>query len=317
MAYNQLTCAQRWQIFALRRRGLSYRAIGDDLSVHHTTISREVRRNGTAGGYDPARAEARSLARRQRPAVKMRGRFVQVVLGKLFRKWSPQQISGWLARHGQGAISHETIYRFIRARPHLKRHLRHRGKGYRRADDGRRGPIRDRVDISQRPEIVDQKSRVGDWELDTIQGSGRTVLVSMVDRASKFCQLRHAATPRATPVSRAILAALGRPGMTVHTLTADNGAEFARHKGLTRRLAAQVYFARPYQAWQRGLNEHTNGLVRQYLPKGTNLDTLSPNRIRDIQNALNTRPRAVLGFRTPKEVFDQMTQQQNDGALGM
>lgn len=317
MAYNQLTYEQRCQIFALRRRGVSCRAIGRDLCVHHATISRELRRNGGRGGYHHVEAQALSLARRRRPAVKMRGAFVLVVLGKLFRKWSPQQISGWLALHGQGAISHETIYRYVRARPHLKRHLRHRGRRYRRSDDGRRGPIRGRVDISQRPGIVDQKARLGDWELDTIAGAGSAVLVSMVDRASKFCQLRRAASPGAVPVSRAILAALGKPHMTVRTLTADNGAEFARHKGLARRLEAQVYFARPHQAWQRGLNEHTNGLVRQYLPKGTDLDTVSANRIRDIQNSLNNRPRAVLGYKTPKEVFDLMTQNLHSGALGM
>jgi IS30 family transposase len=119
------------------------------------------------------------------------------------------------------------------------------------------------------------------------------------------------------PVSRAILAALTKPQMTVRTLTADNGAEFARHKGLALRLEAQVYFARPYQAWQRGLNEHTNGLVRQYLPKGTDLDTVSPHRVRDIQNSLNNRPRAVLGYRTPREVFSQMSRDQTNGALEM
>jgi IS30 family transposase len=245
----------------------------------------------------------------------MTGRFVLVVLGKLFRKWSPTQISGWLARHGIGWISPETIYRYIRARPHLKRHLRHRGKRYLRASDGRRGPIKDRVDISQRPKIVEQKLRLGDWELDTIAGAGRAVLVSMVDRASKLCLLRVVARPNAVLVSRAILSAMLPPDIIVETLTADNGAEFARHKGLAYRLGAGFYFAKPYQAWQRGLNEHTNGLVRGYLPKGTCFDALTADRVRDIQHKLNNRPRAVLGFRTPKEVFDQMSLKAQAGAI--
>ncbi|MEM7242930.1 MAG: IS30 family transposase, partial [Pseudomonadota bacterium] len=278
---------------------------------------RELRRNTRNGAYHHACAQSLSAARRWKAAPIMSGRFVQIVLGKLFRKWSPQQISGWLARHGLGRISRETIYRYIRARPYLKRHLRHRGKRYVRASDGRRGPIKGRVDISQRPEIVEEKHRLGDWELDTIVGAGQAVLVSMVDRASKFVLLRVVARPNAVLVARAILSALGRADMPVQTLTADNGAEFARHQGLAYRLGAGFYFAKPYHAWQRGLNEHTNGLVRGYLPKGTCFDGLSTDRIRTIQNHLNTRPRAVLGYRTPKEVFDQMTLEERSGAFGM
>jgi IS30 family transposase len=317
MAFKQLTYAQRCQIFALNRRGFSCRSIATDLGVHHSTISRELRRNGCRAGYHPTTAHQYYHARRYQRAPIMTGRFVQVVLGKLFRKWSPTQISGWLDLHKMGRISPETIYRYIRARPHLQRHLRHQGKRYLRASDGRRGPIKDRVDISQRPQIVEQKLRLGDWELDTIAGAGRAVLVSMVDRASKLCLLRVVARPNAVLVSRAILSTLGRPDVIVKTLTADNGAEFARHKGLAHRLSAGFYFAKPYHAWQRGLNEHTNGLVRQYLPKGTCLDNITPDRVRDIQSKLNTRPRAVLGFKTPKEVFDQMTREAMNGALRM
>ncbi|MEM7241704.1 MAG: IS30 family transposase [Pseudomonadota bacterium] len=317
MTFKQLTYAQRCQICALKRRGFSCRAIGHDIGVHHTTVSRELRRNAASGVYHHGRAQGLRDARRWRAMPIMSGGFVQIVLGKLFRKWSPQQISDWLARHGLGRISHETIYRYIRLRPYLKRHLRHRGKRYLRASDGRRGPIKGRVDISQRPAIVEQKARLGDWELDTIIGAGRAALVSMVDRASKFALLRRVERAGAVLVARAILDALSPDGVVVQTLTADNGAEFARHQGLAYRLGAGVYFAKPYHAWQRGLNEHTNGLIRGYLPKGTCFDDLSADRIRTIQNHLNTRPRAVLGYRTPKEVFDQMTLEAQSGAFGM
>lgn len=245
MAFKQLTYDQRCQIFALNRRGFSCRAIAADIGVHHTTISRELRRNARKARCNPTTAHHYYHERRYRRVPIMTGRFVQVVLGKLYRKWSPTQISGWLDLNKMGCISHETIYRYIRARPYLKRHLRHRGKRYLKSTDGRSGPIKDRVDISQRPEIVNEKSRLGDWELDTIAGAGRAVLVSMVDRASKLCLLRVVARPNAVLVSRAILSAMSPLDIVVETLTADNGAEFARHKGLAYRLKAGFYFAKP------------------------------------------------------------------------
>ena len=137
----------------------------------------------------------------------------------------------------------------------------------------------------------------------------------MVDRASKLCPLRLVVGPDATHVSRALLAALSKPNHVVHTLTADNGAEFAKHVGLGFRLQADVYFARPYHAWERGLNEHTNGLERQFLPKGTNLDEITPARLRHIQHLLNNRPRAVPGYLSPKEAYERLPQNETNGAL--
>lgn len=317
MAYKQLTYPQRCQIFALRRRGFSCRSIAADIGVHHTTISRELRRNSGGRGYRHDHAHRMSLARRHRIRPRIAGALRQLIHRKLALKWSPEQIAGWLGRHEIARLSGQAIYRHITRHPRLGRHLRHQGKRYRKAAQGRTGPISGRVCIQSRPEIVEQKLRAGDWELDTIRGTGRAVVVSMVDRASKLCQLRLAAGPDATHVSRALLVALRKPKHVVHTLTADNGAEFAKHVGLGRRLQAEVYFARPYHAWERGLNEHTNGLVRQFLPKGTNFDEITPDRLRHIQHLLNNRPRAVLGFLSPKEAYEQLRKNDPDGALDL
>ena len=315
MAYKQLTYAQRCQIFALRRRGLSCRGIAADIGVHHTTVSRELRRNSGGWGYRHDQAQRMSLARRHRIRPRITGGLRQLINSKLALKWSPDQIAGWLRRHGIARLSSQAIYRHITRHPRLRRHLRHQGKRYRKAAQGRTGPIAGRIGIQDRPEVVERKSRAGDWELDTIRGTGRAVVVSMVDRASKYCQLRLAEGPDATCVSRALLAALMPSNRRVRTLTVDNGPEFAKHVGIGYKLQADVYFARPYHAWERGLSEHTNGLVRQFLPKGTNFDQLTPARLRHIQHLLNNRPRAVLGFRTPKEAYELLAKTDQAGAV--
>lgn len=315
MACKQLTYAQRCQIFALRRRGFSCRSIARDIGVHPSTISRELRRNSGGWGYRHEQAQRMSLARRHRIVPRITGALRQIVHRKLALKWSPDQIAGWPRRHKIARLGSQAIYRHITRHPRLRRHLRHQGKRCRKAAQGRTGPIAGRAGIQQRPEIVERKSRVGDWELDTIRGTGRVVVVSMVDRASKLCQLRLAEGPDATCVSRALLAALMPRHRCVRTLTADNGPEFARHIGIGHELQADVYFAKPYHAWERGLNEHTNGLVRQFLPKGMNFDHLTPARLRNIQYLLNNRPRAVLGFRTPKEAYEMLAKTDQAGAV--
>lgn len=307
MTYNQLTYEQRCQIYALNKRGFSCRQIGVDIGVHASTISRELRRNRGGRGYRFKQAHLMSHSRRHRKMVKIHGELRQILLEKLRLKWSPEQISGWLMLQNIARISHETIYRFLRDNPRFKRHLRHKGKRYRKLVTGRTGPISNRVDIDQRPDIVEEKTRIGDWELDTIYGSGRAALVSMVDRKSKLCLLRKVNKNNSQSVSKAILHALKPRKNAVITLTSDNGAEFARHVGIARRLEADFFFAKPYASWQRGLNEHSNGLVRQFLPKGTNFDEISENYVNFVQSMLNNRPRKVLGFKTPKEVFEQLT----------
>ena len=232
---------------------------------------------------------------------------------KLHLQWSPEQISGWLARMvGRKVVSPETIYKYVwddkRKGGALYQELRRHGKKYNKRGSGKagRGCIPGRVDISLRPLIVESKDRLGDWEVDTIVGGGRKgAVVSMVERTSKLTKLALVERSTAQEVGAVLVSKLGEVKDCVHTITSDNGKEFANHQLVSRELESEFYFARPYHSWERGLNEHTNGLVRQYVPKATRLDRVSREEIEEIENLLNNRPRKVLGFLTPIEVFNR------------
>lgn len=315
--HRHLTYEDRCQIQALLKRGISCAGIARDLGVHRSTIGRELRRNSRETGYyyhfAQAQAEDRQAKRDSRPR-KMTAPVIAFIEGRLLEDWSPQQISGWL-RYRQDrlpTLSHERIYQYVWRDKwdggRLHTHLRHRGRRYWRRGSAyeRRGRIPDRVDIDLRPAIVEQKSRIGDWELDTIVGPSKRpgALVSMVDRCSKIVRLVLVPSRGADGVAQAIEARLGEHKDKVLTLTMDNGKEFARHRAFGQALQAETYFAKPYQSWQRGLNEHSNGLVRQYFPKATDFGTVSTDDVRRVEILLNNRPRAVLGYRTPLEVFN-------------
>jgi len=309
--YHHLTYAQRCQIYALKERNFSLREIASDIGVHFSTISRELHRNRGKRGYRYKQAE--TLAKQRKSSnnpCKMQGSTLEIILEKLALQWSPQQISGWLKRHSIANISHEVIYQYIWHDKHLKGnlylHLRHAGKKYnkRSAKSAGRGCIPGRIDIDQRPDIVEEKSRVGDWELDTIVGANhKGSIVSMVDRTSKFAMfvLREGRT--ADEVGAALVNRLKPIRKSVLTLTADNGKEFAGHAKVASILQADFYFAKPYCSWQRGLNEHTNGLVRQYFPKKTDFQKISIKDLQKVEDLINNRPRKILDFRTPTEVF--------------
>lgn len=189
----------------------------------------------------------------------------------------------------------------------LYKHLRHRGKHYKKRLNGKkagRGCIPGRIDISERPEIVEKKIRIGDWESDTIIGAkNQGVILSSVDRHSKFVLLRKLRRKHAVGVLEAFDTMM--KGLLVHTITFDNGKEFAGHEKIASMLSASCYFARRYHSWERGLNEHTNGLVRQYLPKSRNLNNVTDEELALVEERLNHRPRKVLGYKTPYEVFYQ------------
>jgi IS30 family transposase len=242
---------------------------------------------------------------------KMTPALIGLVKTKLCREeWSPQQISSWLAMSCGVGLSHESIYRHIwadkRAGGTLFVHLRRTGRAYNKRGGKLtgRGIIPGRIDIDQRPAIVDQRIRIGDWEADTITGAGRKgAILSLVERTSRYTLLHKLEAAQAEPTTRAIIARLRPHRARVHTITADNGKEFAFHARIATRLGAGFYFAKPYHAWERGLNENTNGLVRQYFPKGTSLARVTPAAVARVQNKLNSRPRKVLGYKTPNEVF--------------
>jgi len=211
-------------------------------------------------------------------------------------------------------VSHETVYKYIWANKQaggsLYKELRHNGKKYNKRSKGAagRGCIPGRIDIDERPDIVEEKVRLGDWELDTIIGAGQSgAIVSMVDRTSKLTKLAKVSQKTAEEVKEALVENLRPFQDFVLTLTADNGKEFAYHKEVSHCLETSFYFAKPYHSWERGLNEHTNGLVRQYLPKGKRFDDVSSQSLMEIEILLNNRPRKVLNFATPLEVFSQLS----------
>jgi IS30 family transposase len=313
--YHHLTYAQRSQIVILKARGDSLNNIAKALNVCHTTISREVKRNSGMHGYNYEEAQAKAILHRpSSPNSKITPQVSALIKEKLKLQWSPVQISGWLKQKDKAHVSHETIYKYIwrdkKAGGLLYKELRHQGKKYNKRSKGTsaRGNIINRVDIDQRPPIVETKTRLGDWELDTIIGaSGQDVIVSMVERASKLTRLMKVNRKTAERVSEALIVTLEPMKAFVLTLTADNGVEFAYHQKVSRRLDAGFYFAKPYHSWERGLNEHTNGLIRQYFPKKTDFSGVSTEEIKRVELLLNNRPRKVLGFETPIERFDQLS----------
>lgn len=312
--YRHLIYEDRCQIHALKKSGMSSSSIALELGVHKSTIAREILRNKGDAGYRFNQAQRLSDTRRQEAsgtASKMTSDSISFIECKLIsEQWSPEQISGWMKRNLYYSLSHESIYRHIwrdkNDGGNLYKYLRHGRKKYnkRSGKNAGRGCIPGRIDIDERPKIVDEKQRIGDWELDTIIGKNHHgAIVSMVDRASKFTKLMLVPNKTSDEVTSAISIALEPLKPSVLTMTADNGKEFASHQELTKRLDAQVYFAKPYHSWERGLNEHTNGLVRQYFPKGTVFASLDQDDVQKVESLLNGRPRKVLDFQTPMEVF--------------
>jgi transposase, IS30 family len=313
--YQQLTYDLRCQIYALKKSGKSNRAIAQQLGRDRRTIDREVKRNAGLRGYRYKQAEARCQARRHRTygrRVKLTPVLKATIAKKLAEQWSPEQIAGRLQwEQGHKVISPETIYQYIlsdkKTGGTLYRHLRRKGRKYLKRLNGKttRGQIKDRVDIDQRPTIVETRTRVGDWEGDTIVGKNHQgALVSLVDRTSRFTRLAKVSRSTAEQVKTAITVALRQD--PVKTLTFDNGKEFAQHTEIATALNADTYFAKPYHSWERGTNENTNGLVRQYFPKKTDFATVSDADVARVEYLLNTRPRKCLGYKTPMEVIHQV-----------
>ena len=314
-SYKQLDILERQRIYFLRKQGFSLRKIAEDLSRSPSTISREVKRNSGGKGYRFAQAQRKA---RQRGAAassvprKMTERMWSIVENKLGLQWSPDQVSGRLKLDAVVSVSAEWIYRHVWEDKHnggkLYKHLRRRGKkrNSRGSEYSGRGHIPGRVDITERPQIVEDKRRVGDWEADTIVGAGhRGALVSVVDRASKFTVLHPVSSRSAGEVGEAMMERLMPYVEIVHTITSDNGKEFTGHGEITEALGAGFFFATPYHSWERGLCEHTNGLVRQYFAKGTDFREVRGDDVRRVEGLLNGRPRKVLEYRTPEEVFKE------------
>ena len=316
--YHHLTNDLRCQIYILKRRGESVEQISKELGVHRSTIYRELKRNSGKRGYRYKQANEKALKRRLRASKrkrKMTRKTISMIRKKLNLQWSPVQISGWLKRIGyKKFVSPEMIYQYIwrdkANKGFLYKNLRHSGKKYNKRSKGMagRGCIPHRVDIEKRPKIVEQKTRLGDWELDTIIGTEQSgAIVSIVDRASKLTKLVKVFRRTSQEVTDALIRGLRPLKKFVLTLTADNGKEFANHQKVSEILKAEFYFAKPYHSWERGLNEHTNGLVRQYFPKNKRFDEISEEELMKVEILLNNRPRKVLKFESPIEVFNRLS----------
>jgi len=309
--YKQLTSVQRYQISVLKRIGHSRTEIAIELEVHKSTIGRELRRNTGERGYRPKQADEKACERRVKAAHKRRisAEVWVVVDEKLRQDWSPEQVSGWLEKRQAIRISHEWIYQHIladqRAEGDLYTHLRCQKKGRKRyGKHDYRGKIPDRVSIEERPAVVEQRERLGDWEIDTLIGKGHHgALVSLVERKSRFTLLQAVDQCQAELVSQATISLLKPFAEKVHTITGDNGKEFANHTQIAKALEAAFFFAHPYSAWERGTNENTNGLIRQYFPKDSNFLLSTFKEVLSVTDKLNHRPRKCLDFLTPFEVF--------------
>ena len=314
-SYKHLTHDQRCQIHTLKERGDSLAEIARILCVHRSTITRELQRNSGARGYDYKKAHQKAQDRRKKSHyLKMTPKMILVIEEKIKIDWSPEQIAGWLKKQGREHVSYETIYKHVWADKKkggtLYKHLRHSGKKYNKRSKGTagRGCIPGRIDIMERPKIVEEKIRLGDWELDTIIGAERRgAIVSAVDRVAKLTKLAKVLHKTKEEVNAALLRKLQPIRKFVLTATSDNGKEFSGHEEISAALQASFYFATPYHSWERGLNEHTNGLVRQYFPKGTNFDDVSEEDVERVEALLNNRPRKSLGFETPLEAFDRLS----------
>ena len=228
----------------------------------------------------------------------------------LRKDWSPEQVRGKQLEKGLKSPAVATIYRYIKDDKEqggdLHRHLRKGHKPYKKRTGSKekRGQIRHRKSIEKRPEIVDQKTRIGDWEADTVIGRiGGCVLVTLVDRMSRYTLMALSPSKEAHEIALAILTLLKSQLDKLHTITYDNGKEFAYHYLVNNVLKCESFFAYPYHSWERGLNENTNGLIRQYLPKGSSFDEISDEEIITIQNKLNSRPRKCLDYQSPDDIF--------------
>ena len=312
MSYKQLTLRERYEIKAYMQAGISKRRIAELIGVHNGTIYREVDRNKGSGGYDPELAQKKAEARRAgaRKHIRFTDEVKERVKELLSLDFSPEQISGYLEKKEGIRISHETIYQHVyadqRAGGDLYTHLRWSRKKRRKrlGKKDRRGQIPDRVSIDERPEVVDDKERIGDWEVDTMIGKNhKGVLVTAVERKAKYSCIGHAPNRTAELVTKALIDMLCPYQDKVLTITVDNGKEFSMHKKIAKALKTDVYFAHPYHSWERGLNENTNGLIRQYFPKKTSFENLKEQDIKFVEQRLNNRPRKSLEFKTPAQCF--------------
>lgn len=313
--YNQLTQDQRYHIMALKKTGMKQSFIADEIRVHKSTVSRELTRNMGAGGYDAKQAQKLADTKKSsaKKHIKMRTELKAKIVKKLQKDWSPEQISGRFKLDNEASISHETIYKYIltdkKAGGTLYKFLRHSGKKHKKryGSHDRRGQIKNKMSIEKRPAIVDKRKYIGDWEIDLVIGKDHQgALVTIVDRVSKLTLIAKVASKHAEGVTAATIKLMTPYIDFSQSITADNGKEFAGHEEVAKVLGINFYFAHPYSSYERGTNENTNGLIRQYVPKGCSFDDVTNKTAQHIMRKLNNRPRKTLGYKTPNEFLFEL-----------
>lgn len=310
--YKQLTDTQRYQIEAWLKAGTSKKFIVDQLRISRSTLYRELKRNSSKTGiYRAKRAQYLCDERKERfGRARKFGSAEEKKITQWIKEeqWSPKQIVGYCQKQGIYMVSHERIYQFIRedkARGGtLYKHLRHRLKHRKRSLMGTL-PIKGRVPISERPEVINNKERFGDWEIDTIIGKDhKGAILTIVERKTAFLMMRKLDNGKqAEGLAKQLIDMLIPYKNAVLSITSDNGGEFAEHQTISKKLKTDFFFANPYASWERGLNEYTNKLIRQYIPKGTDFQNITNEQITQIQHKINRRPREKLNFQTPKNLF--------------
>jgi len=310
MIYTQLTEIERYQIKTLLNAGYTQKNIAIELDRDPSTLCREIKRNSGLRGYRPQQAHKLAQERKQQHSRRLITDQTWDHIERLLREdLSPEQICGWLKKNDLQSVSPEWIYQYIlidkKTGGNLHSHLRCQKKRKKRyGSPDRRGQLKNRVSIDERPAIVDTRKRIGDWEMDLIIGRiGGAVLMTAVERKTRFTVIVLSPDKTAESVRQAILEGLIPLAAQVETLTYDNGKEFAQHEMISEALNANSYFAHPYHSWERGLNENTNGLIRQYALKGSSFDDMTPADVQKIMDKLNDRPRKCLDFNTPNQVL--------------
>lgn len=313
---SHLTSAQRYTIGVMKKEGYSQKDISTTIGKDKSVISRELRRNCDlrTGEYRSDLAQRKYNTRQKNKAKRklFTEEIKKYVKAELENKLSPEQIVGKAKRAGKACVSHERIYQYIWAdkkkNGSLYEHLRTQGKKYRKRGNSKdkRGKIVGRVDINQRPAIVEERKRFGDFEIDTIIGKNhKGAIVTINDRATGLLKMKKLESKNADILADKTIKILSPYKELLHTITSDNGKEFAAHKKIAEQLNIQFYFAHPYHSWERGSNENLNGLIRQYIPKKSNFDDFSDEYIQWVEDELNNRPRKRFEFFSPNEIINQ------------
>jgi IS30 family transposase len=313
---SHLTVEQRYTIAQMLGQNFTQTAIAEVIGKDKSVVSREIKRNSDkrSGHYKSQLAQRKYEERlHEKPKkVYFTGQIRLDVAAKLKDKYSPEQIVGECKRLGKACVSAERIYQHIwqdkKKNGHLHECLRSRGKRYRKRGNQKdsRGILKDRVSIELRPAVVDEKNRFGDLEIDTVIGQNHQgAIVTINDRATGLLRMKKVDRKEAELVKQATLELLQEFKPYLHTITADNGKEFALHNHISKALEVDFYFAHPYHSWERGANENLNGLIRQYVPKSSRLQELTEEHIHFIQEQLNNRPRKRFNYISPNQMFQQ------------